>query len=103
MRAFLLACLAVVVIGAGGYFTLASLQQPSGIAFSTDAARINPQWTWRSIFGKPAPSQPAAGVTPVPPAPSELVEACDPRTATQWIFLDLGTPRGESGLCYISQ
>jgi len=102
MRAFLLACVAVVVVGAGGYYTLASLQQPSGIAFSTDAARINPQWTWRSIFGKAAaPAQ--TGGTAVPPAPSELVEACDPRTATQWIFVDLGTPAGESGLCSISQ
>jgi hypothetical protein len=102
MRAFLLACLAVVVVGAGGYFTLASLQQPSGIAFATDAARINPQWTWRSIFAK-STQPPQSGSATVPPAPRELVEACDPRTATQWIFLDLGRPDGESRLCSFSQ
>jgi len=100
MRAFLLACLAIVVVGAGGYFTLASLQQPSGVAFATDAARINPQWTWRSIFRKDAAPENSAGI---PRAPSELVDACEVRTASQWIFVDLGRPNGEARLCSFSQ
>ena len=35
MRAFLLACLAIVVIGAGGYLGLNTLQQPSGSLLDT--------------------------------------------------------------------
>jgi hypothetical protein len=100
MRAFLLACLALVAVGAGGYFTLASLQQSSGSAFTTDGARIDPQWTSRGII----PSNATPATSPdVAAAPSDLVDKCDPRTASQWIFLDLGTPRGEPGLCSISQ
>jgi hypothetical protein len=101
MRAFLLACLVTVVIGAGGYFTLASMQKSTGVAFATDGARINPQWTWRSMFRKT--KTPAAGGMTVPGAPSELVDECDTRTASQWIFVDFGTPDGEADLCSISQ
>ena len=42
MRAFLVACVAVVVIGAGGYFFLNSFQEPSGVAFTTNAVRNQP-------------------------------------------------------------
>ena len=40
MRAFLVACLAVIVIGAGGYFFLNAMQEPTGVAYTTDGARI---------------------------------------------------------------
>ena len=99
MRAFLLACLGVVVIGAGGYYALASMQKSTGVAFATDGARINPQWTWRAVFRNAAAPAKPAGMA----APSELVDECDVRTASQWIFVDLGTPDGEVGLCSISQ
>jgi hypothetical protein len=89
MRAFLTACLAIVVIGAGGYFLLNSIQQPSGLAYATDGARINPKWSWRSID--------------IPGAPSDMAEACNMRAPSQWIFVDFGTPHGESKICSDSQ
>jgi hypothetical protein len=36
MRAFLLPCHAFVATCAGGYFVLGSLQEPSGLAYSTE-------------------------------------------------------------------
>ena len=96
MRAFLVACLAIVVIGAGGYFSLNAMQQPSGIAYTTDGARINPKWTWRSVF-RPASARGPATKTAIniPEAPGEMAEECDVRTTWQWIFVDFGTPDGE--------
>ncbi len=78
MRAFLLACLAVVILGAGGYFSLNSAQTPTGVAYTTDGARINEKWSWRS-------------------------DGCDARTTWQWIFVDFGSPAGESKVCSDSQ
>lgn len=94
MRAYLTACLAIIVIGTGSYFLLGTMQTPSGIAFSSDAARINPQWSWRSVF-----LQAGTG----PNATSEWVQACEPRSTWQWIFVDLGTPHGEPAVCSDSQ
>lgn len=88
MRAFLLGCLAIVAVGAGGYFLLNAVQQPSGMAFATDGARISPSWAWRE------PS------TAAPPSPTP---SCDPRKSWQWFFVDLGSPEGESAICKISQ
>jgi hypothetical protein len=85
MRAFLLACLAVVIIGAGGYYVLNNGQKPSGLAFSTDAARIDPDWSWRAV-------------TTASPA-----QNCEPRRVSQWFFVDFHDPSGESGLCSYSQ
>jgi fatty acid desaturase len=82
MRAFLLACLAIVVIAIGGYFLLGSLQQPTGVANTSDAARITTNWSWRR-----------------PTTSSE----CDARKWWQWIFVDFGDPSGESAACAISQ
>ena len=42
MRAFLVACLAIVIVGTGGYYGLNTIQQPTGVAYSTDGARISP-------------------------------------------------------------
>lgn len=83
MRAFIVSCLAVVVIGAGGYFFLNTMQQPTGVAYTTDGARISPDWAWRSN--------------------GSTTEECDARKSWQWIFVDLGTPDGESAICKISQ
>jgi hypothetical protein len=85
MRAFLLACVAVVIIGAGGYYVLASLQEPSGLAFTTHAARIDPDWSWRAV-------------TTASPA-----QSCEPRKSSQWFFVDFRDPSGEPGLCSYSQ
>jgi hypothetical protein len=104
MRAFLMACLAIVVIGTGSYFFLDTLQKPSGIAFSTDGARIDPQWAWRSV-SRHAGSDESATQTAmnVPEAPSDLAYKCEARSTSQWIFVDLGTPDGEPAICSDSQ
>lgn len=86
MRAFLLACVAIVVIGAGGYFLLAALQQPTGVAYATDGARIATNWSWR----QPTPN-------------SEQTAECDARKSWQWIFVDFGDPSGEPAACALSQ
>jgi hypothetical protein len=83
MRAFLVACLAIVVIGAGGYFLLDSMQQPSGVAYATDGARISTDWSWRSVGSRS--------------------DECDARKSWQWIFVDFGRPKGESPTCSFSQ
>jgi len=103
MRAFLAACLAIVVIGAGSYFALSTLQQPTGVAYTTDGARISPQWSWRAVFRQTKADEPAikTGMT-IPAAPGERADDCDMRTAWQWIFVDFGSPKGEAA-CSVSQ
>ena len=90
MRAFVLACLAVLVVGGAGYFFLGSMQQSSGAAFATDGARINAGWAWRSVSAPVGAGEPAR-------------TECDMRKPWQWIFVDLGRPQGESAACSISQ
>ena len=85
MRAFLLACLAVVIIGAGGYYTLNNQQQPSGTAYATGATRINPDWSWR-VASMTSPAK-----------------TCEPRKLSQWFFVDFRHPSGEPGICSDSQ
>jgi hypothetical protein len=77
MRAFLVACLAIVVIGAGAYYFVNATQKPAGVAYTTDSARIDPKWSWRA--------------------------ECNVRNTWQWIFVDFGSPAGESPLCSASQ
>jgi hypothetical protein len=90
MRAFVLACLVILVVGGAGYLLLGSMQQSSGVAFATDGARIDPGWAWRSV------SAPAGA--------SETAQIeCDMRKSWQWIFVDFGRPQGESAACSISQ
>ena len=104
MRAFLTACLVIIAIGTGGYFSLNVLQKPSGFAFSTEAARIDPQMVWRSVY-REARRDGRATETAVNFAdgPSEFAEACEARASWQWIFVDLGTPDGEPATCSYSQ
>jgi hypothetical protein len=103
MRAFLVSCLAIVIIGTGGYFGLNAMQQSTGVAFATDGARISPHWTWRSVLHmqKKAPANGTA--MNIPNAPATMVEECDVRTTWQWIFVDFGSPDGESQTCSASQ
>jgi hypothetical protein len=94
-RAFLTACFAIIVIGTGGYFVLDSMQKPSGVAFSTEAARIIPQWSWRSVFRKGGTGDSAGQTTMnAREAHGVWVEECGPRSIWQWIFVDFGTPEG---------
>jgi len=86
MRAFWLACLAIVVIGTGGYFFVNAMQQPTGLAYTTDGARIATNWSWRE-----------------PTTKATQADGCDARKSWQWIFVDFGSPDGESAICSVSQ
>lgn len=88
MRAFLLACVAIVVIGACGYLVVNTKQESSGSAFTTDGTRIDPSWAWRTA-GTKEPTTPA--------------EECAMRKPWGWFFVDFGRPRGEPIACRISQ
>jgi hypothetical protein len=92
MRAFLTACFAIIVLGAAGFFFLCAMQNPAAFAFSTQGARITPDWAWRSV-GEPA----------IPTIDVTSTNACDERSAWQWIFVDFGHPNGEPQICSVSQ
>jgi len=47
-HAFLAACIAIIAIGVMSYFALSALQQPTGLAYTTDNVRIDPGWMERS-------------------------------------------------------
>lgn len=81
MGAFFAACVAFIVLAAGGYFALGGAQQPTGAAYSTGATRIDPSWNWRVEGNK----------------------ECEPRSSWQWFFVDFGTPEGEAKACSVSQ
>ena len=83
MRAFLLGCFAILVVGAAGYFVLDALQQPSGAAYTTDGARIDPSWSWRQT--------------------ATAAQPCEPRRVWQWFFVDFRHPNGEPRICADSQ
>ena len=95
MRVYVAACLAIVVICIAGYLALTTIQEPTGIAYATDGARISPQWVWRSVLDASGESEPtrktAAG------------QECSVRKPWQWIFVDFGRPEGESKICKDSQ
>jgi cytoskeletal protein CcmA (bactofilin family) len=44
MHAFLAACIAIIAIGVMSHFALSALQEPTGLAYTTDSVRIDPAW-----------------------------------------------------------
>jgi cytoskeletal protein CcmA (bactofilin family) len=44
MHAFLAACVAIIAVGVMSHFVLSALQQPTGLAYTTDGVRIDPVW-----------------------------------------------------------
>ena len=106
MRAFLGACLAVILLAACGVLVLGAIQKPSGTAFATDGVRIDPGWSWRQVFRRSASNQPtpraqpgqAASGAPTQPGP----ESCEQTSAYRWLFVDFGET-SESDACSVSQ
>jgi hypothetical protein len=105
MRAFLAACVATIVLAACGVLALGAVQKSSGTAFSTEGARIDPNWSWRQMFRRSASNPPApraqsgqdsAAMTHLGP------EGCAETSAYQWIFFDFGES-SESDACAVSQ
>jgi hypothetical protein len=104
VRAFLVACLAILALGAGGFFGLNVMQKPSGIAYTSRGARIDPQWAWRSVLRDTGATPPAAKTaTALAEASHGPTEECDLPTIWQWVFVDFGTPEGEPKTCAASQ
>jgi len=96
VRSYLVACLASIVVCIGGYLVLnAAFQEPTGIVYATDGARISPHWVWRSVLSPSGANELTRKVM--------SVEECNRRKAWQWIFVDFGRPQGESKLCTDSQ
>jgi cytoskeletal protein CcmA (bactofilin family) len=44
MPVFLAACIAIIAIGVMSHFALSALQQPTGLAYTSDGVRIDPGW-----------------------------------------------------------
>ena len=105
MRAFLIACAAVIIIAACGVLALGAFQKSAGLAFSTDGARINPSWSWREVFrtselsptGPQAPSGQDKGAMPhLGP------QSCKETSAYEFLFIDFGEAH-ENDACMVSQ
>ena len=92
MRAFLTACVAIVILGSAGYFFLGAMQDPAGFAFSTQGARITPNWAWRSV-----------GYPTIPAIDAATENACVTPKSWQWISVDFGGLSREPAVCSISQ
>jgi hypothetical protein len=95
VQVYLVACLASVVICIGGYFAVNTIQEPTGIAYAADGARISPHWAWRSVLSPAGASEPAGETA--------AVQECHVRRTWQWIFVDFGRPEGEPKICTDSQ
>ncbi|MEX0751642.1 MAG: hypothetical protein WD073_01775 [Xanthobacteraceae bacterium] len=54
MRVFLISCLAIVVLAIAALYVLGSVQEPSGVAFSSTATRVETRWSWREPVSETA-------------------------------------------------
>jgi hypothetical protein len=104
MRAFIVSCIAVIVLAVCGVLALGAVQRPSGVAFSTEGVRIDPSWSWRQMFRRPAAShQPAPRAQSgqdMSPAMAHLgPQDCEETNSYRWLFVDFG----ESDACTVSQ
>ena len=99
MRAFLVACLAVIVIGVGGLITLNSFQRSAASAYSTDGARINQKWSWRNLIRRSVPSvSQSMNVASLLGTMAEQDE-CAQATALAWLFVDFSNSPNEAPGC----
>jgi hypothetical protein len=106
LRAFLAACAVAIILAAGGVLALGALQKPSGVAFSTDGARIDPHWSWRHHFSRSWRNPPPATVRP---QSSEEMSAARAQLGPQecedpsaYLFVDFGEAE-EDDACSASQ
>lgn len=90
MRVFLIACLAVVVLGVGAFYALSKVQRPAGTYYTTDGARISPKWSWRQMIGKPK-AAPQTVAMAMPQAGGALADDCDVYSAWGWILADFSS------------
>lgn len=95
MRAFLVACLAIVILGTGAFYALAAVQRTSGAAYTTDGARISPKWSWRQMVLRPQGAPKTASMV-MPIAEADLAEDCEVSSAWNMILADfVSTPTAD--------
>ncbi|HET7680138.1 MAG TPA: hypothetical protein VFK79_08415 [Xanthobacteraceae bacterium] len=87
MRVFLVACLAVVVLGLGAVLALNSVQKPTGTRYTTEGARISPAWSIRQVFSKPK-AAPKTVAMAMPASDGVADENCDVSSAWAMILAD---------------
>ena len=75
MRVFLISCLAVVVLALGALLSLSAVQEPTGVSYSTGAARISPAWSFRQEFSQSTTPSTVATTTPMSEGAAD--EQCD--------------------------
>ena len=94
MRVFLIACLAVVVLAIAALYMLGSVQEPTGVAYSTGATRTDPSWSWREpISATPAPQNASMSMSKTSDA-----SASDCLRASSWTYIRTdfaGTPTAD--------
>jgi hypothetical protein len=89
MRIFLIACLAVLVLALGAFYTLNSVQRPAGATYTTEGARINPKWSLRQVFSKPKAGPQTVALAM--PASDGTVEDCGVSSAWTLILADFSS------------
>jgi hypothetical protein len=100
MRAFLIACLAVVLLAGSGLVTLNMFQRTSAAAYSTDGARINPKWSWRNLLRRSAPAvSESMNVAALQGGPMSEQDECATETALAWLFVDFGDSPNDAPAC----
>src|ERR1700686_4973337 len=99
MRAFLIACLAVIFLGMGGLITLNSFQRSAASAYSTDGARINQKWSWRNLIRRSVPSVCRSRKMPSLQGTMAEQDECAQATALAWLFVDFSNSPNEAPGC----
>jgi hypothetical protein len=98
MRVFLISCLAVVVLGIGAFLTLSAVQKPSGTRFTTEGARINPNWSFRQVFTKAKPAPKTVSMA-MPASDNVGEEGCDVSHAWLMILADFSGSQTADEAC----
>jgi hypothetical protein len=96
MRVFLISCLAVVVLALGAFLSLNAVQKPTGVRYTTEGARINPGWSFRQIFTKPAPKTVAMAM---PTSEGMADNNCDVSSAWALILADFSSSATADPTC----
>jgi hypothetical protein len=98
MRVYLIACVAIVVIGLAALLTLYPLQKrASEKAFTTEGARITPSWSARQIFSRPKPAPKTVAMA----TPTSEGMAEDQCASSAWtmILADFSTSLTDEAAC----
>jgi hypothetical protein len=99
MRVFLAACLAIVILAVGGYFSVNAMQRLSGAAYTTEGARIKASWSWRQMLPRAKVPAGQAGMA-IPAAHGDMAAECEIETTWRWILVDFTAGAQEVPDCH---